>query len=453
MRKLNYIFSFLILLSFSGCSIKPAISLQHISDSVFIQDLINNSGGKVMIPKGTYYIDKTILVASGVEINGNNSVFILTSTEESIFACLNIHNTTIRNLTLSGIKGKYSLAAYTHKMEKPLIVVESCKNLTFNQIEFKNHCFTGLKIRNSKLLNVYKCSFNDLGEDYPNGLAGFLYSYDGIYFNCENEGLCEDITIKACEFQNIGSRDFNYMAPQVSTNDGDGIHFQSKNVNKVKNILIENCSFQNCSRRGIKIQAGNKIKIKSNVFKECMSAVGIVTESEISNLQIEDNIFDSCNIAIATNHSFGVSNVEIISNGFTNLNFCIRTSGSSFLDNCKIKDNVANNINTCFFDGIMKNSSFIENKIRNFAVGGDKSYYMALLLALGSENVIIDKNLLSTDFSSISCIYIQEGVRQVTIINNTFELKKSITQDKYVIYSHSNDKKNYFARNIISTSQ
>lgn len=71
-----------------------------------------------------------------------------------------------------------------------------------------------------------------------------------------------------------------------------------------------------------------------------------------------------------------------------------------------------------------ENSSFIENKIRNFAVGGDKSYYMALLLALGSENVIIDKNLLSTDFSSISCIYIQEGVRQVTIINNTFELKK-----------------------------
>jgi hypothetical protein len=170
-------------------------------------------------------------------------------------------------------------------------------------------------------------------------------------------------------------------------------------------------------------------------------------------VNITGNKFDSCNIAIATNHNMIVSNIVIKNNEMINVNFGIRTSGGSLINDAVIEGNKGEKIEKCFFDGIVKNGVFKNNRIVNFASSNDKDYYMAILISDLSEDIELSNNYLETQNSSISGIYTSENVHNATITNNQILLKKTNSGNKYAIYNHSKDKKNIIKNNVINITE
>lgn len=402
------------------------------------------------LPLGTYYITKSIIVPSNKVINGNNSHLVLANTNISVFTLTDISNTTILNINLKGLLSEYHLGSYTHKMEKPLVLIDNSSEIKIKEVHFSNHAFTPLKIISSSDLEISHSKFENIGADYPQGLPAFLYSYDGVYFVSETNQKCDNITISDCVFKNIGTFNYNYIESYNSINDGDGIHFQSKEKTSINNIKIVDNKFENCISRGIKAQAGNNIFIENNVFLKTKSGIGITQECPLSKVSIAGNKFDSCNIAIATNHNMIISTLSINGNEMNNINFGIRTSGGAIIDNATIEENKAKNIGNCFFDGVIKDVVFRKNRIIDFASGNDKNYYMAILIADSSDDVELSNNYFEAQNSSISGIYISENVTNVTIIDNQILLRKASSGNRYAIYNHSRDKKNIVKNNVIN---
>jgi hypothetical protein len=424
------------------------LPIENKKDEKFISKFLK-SGNIIHLPLDTYYISKTIQIPTDITINGGGSVLSLQSDDASIFNIAAVKKVTIKNFRFIASDINYDLDNYIARMEKPLINIENSSNIYIDSLSFENHTFTPLRIIDSEKLNIRNSHFNNIGKEYPDKMPSFIYNYDAIFIGCNENKYCSDIHIDNCNFNNIGNYTYHHKN-DFSKNDGDGIQFQSKSKNSINGVYIENCVFNNCSSRGIKAQSGRSISIKNNKFNNCRSGIGLTQETPLSEINILDNNFDSCNIAIAINHNFTVNDILIKNNTFKNINFGIRTSGGSNLKNVNIENNKAYHIISSFFDGEATNLNFMNNQIRDFASGGDKDYYMGILFAGRSENIIFKNNLLETKYPTNTAIYINETVKNINLEKNEINLSKSINNKNLAIYSHSKDGKNIIKDNAIN---
>lgn len=434
---------FIIVLVYS-CGLGKQISKN--SDS--IQSMIDKTKkGIVKIPKGTYLIDKPILISSDISILGNSAKFILTNHNIHALVIKNNKNVSISDVDIVGLRSGYNLEKYTHLMEKNLISIEKSNDITLSNIKLKSHTFTLLSIKDSKDITITDVHFSEIGTEKPNELPDFQYSYDGIYIVASENAHSKNINIKSCSFSNIGLGDF--FKTNESRSDGDGIHFQSKNESGISEINIIDCNFINCSARGIKAQAGQNIEIKNSTFTNCISGIGFVQETRMSNILVTENKFDSCNIAVAVNHPLTISNVEILNNKIVNVNFGIRNSGNSSFSNLKIINNNIKNVQRCFFDGVIEKGEIKNNTIVDYGLARDESYYMAILLAGKSKDIIIIDNNIISLVNTKTVIYLYPEVSNIHFKKNEISLPETQFKKTYIIYSMDKNMSNQVKDNQV----
>ena len=160
---MKYLIILISILSIFGCTRKYAPDKQDMQDSEFIQSRIL-SEKNVSIPEGTYVITNEIYIPSNKTINFNNSKLILGVTNASVFKIQNNNNITIRNLIIQGVKGKYDLGNYNHKMEKPLIVITNSSNISLDSLFCFEHCFTPIRVNGSNNITI---SNSRITTQYP----------------------------------------------------------------------------------------------------------------------------------------------------------------------------------------------------------------------------------------------------------------------------------------------
>ncbi|MGE5355534.1 MAG: right-handed parallel beta-helix repeat-containing protein [Deltaproteobacteria bacterium] len=437
---MRLIFITLFALFLLGCNSKKALTEHVYFTSKDIQKKIDESKtGKITLGHGTYIIESPVEIPSGTVLSGSNATLILRNPAINMFNVVNKKNIEISDLNLTGSRSIYNLTYYSQQMEKNLLFIKNSENIKINNIKFSDHSFTPLSICNSSNIKINNSFFSNIGSPYPENIAPFLYSFDGVFIVSEPQFKTENILITGSIFQNIGVK-----SPE---DDGDGVHIHAPGETMIKNIKINNCRFNLITRRGIKIQAGSDIEIIENDFLHCHAGIGITQASPVSKVHVKNNFFDSCKISIATNHEYMVQDLQIEGNRIKNTEFAIRTSGGSFIRDLSVINNEGYDIGKCFLDGQIENALIKDNVINGYAKDGDKDYYMAFLIADKSKNVSIQNNSIKTSFKTISAIYLKENTKSIIIRSNTFYTPKTEFGKKYIIYSHSKDTKNVIKDN------
>jgi Right handed beta helix region len=314
---------------------------------------------------------------------------------------------------------------------KPLCFDYNSSQINISQVDVSEHAYTAFFLSDVKDVKIVNCKISNLGlVVFSNTIPD--YSYDGIFIGGYTKS--SNITIQSCKFDNISGTTDPFLDENID--DGDGIHIQGASINVVENITIKECNFNKCSRRGIKIQSGNNISIINNVFYGCKTAIGITMVFDVTDVDVQNNKFNYCHIVCGANgDNFQVAkNIEFVNNKVTDVYCLIRTASVAKIDGFTMRGNIINTVKTTIIDGIIRNGVVEKNEIKDYALALDPSYYMAFLLAKGSQNVKITENEISSTAASRCVLYVQDETDLITVSNNNINLPLTQSKEKYLIH-------------------
>lgn len=391
----------------------------QVDDTFSLQNLINKAIGKLTLEKREYSISSTINLKSGITIIGNGATFKKVSKGKPFYILQinNINNVTISDLNITGDRHEISNSDLSIYMADYGINMLNSSNITFSNMKFSELVSSGIRIHDVHNLYISNCKFENIGlstqKSAPKG-----YNYDCIFIG--GDTLSDSVTIQHCIFRNIGynNSDMKYG------NDADGVQVLMRKGAKANNFDIKFNTFDGVSARGIKIQSGSNIKITNNSFKNCHSATGIVMADNIQDLVFSTNTIDSCSYVLSPNSSaiFYIKNFTVENNIASNIDFFIRLSGKSTIQKANFNNNQASNIGYSFASGRFNNTNFVKNTIRNYAIGGNPSFYMAFLIAPESDTVNIQNNTISGSAKKSTIVYFQGNPINTRIQKNNFHL-------------------------------
>jgi hypothetical protein len=371
----------------SGINVKDygAIGNGSTNDTLAFQNalLALPSGGKFLIPTGTYLIEDTLYIPSNVHIKANGLVVLKRNSDTNAIM-----------LTKStGATGGYG--ACTN------ILVE---NIIFDasQSDFQPNC-TLFGSGHANNIRLKGCTFRNLD------------GWHMVEFNATRDSLIEDCTFDTYGYGNAGATVSEMVQLDYASSAGFPWYGPYDNTS-CKNITIQNNVFKNCKGAGI----GNHsfatgvilqdIKIKGNVF-ETIEKEGI-TLSDIAGLKINKNSFnnvfygikiipqqnDSFSILINDNtyeglrlttasgpdsRFIGVNPTNVTTNGITDVKIINNTISNSLRHAIGITANVvvidgnyisgSNNNGIYFYGGsraVISNNNIVYNNI-TASGGGD----------------------------------------------------------------------------------
>jgi hypothetical protein len=380
----NYIFISLCIL-FVSCSSKKAINISQIVEHV--------DGNKIYLKEGGFIVDEPIILDSKSRLIGNNTILIPSKDHPyPLIKINNSHDIVIDNVQiecpeLKNIDEKIYLQKGNYKYG---IEIKLSSDIEIVDCSFENLIGTGLKVLDSKEINISHSTFKNIGLSTYKGIG---YSYDGIYLG--GKSYVKNIKIDSCLFENIGMSFPSGTDPWP--NDGDGIHILTPGI--AQNISITNCYFNKCSARGVKIQSGQNVSITNNVFKGGKNAVGMPMLKSINNIKIDSNQIFGTLIPFSTNKSVKYEyavDLQITNNTIDSCLYFFRTDGTSNVRNGIIKNNIIGTTGYFVLSGRFYDSEISNNRITKFATAGHYSWKMAFLLLKESENVTIKNNVFGS---------------------------------------------------------
>lgn len=214
-------------------------------------DFTSQHGGTVLIPKGDWYLDSTVVLPSNTTILCQEGAVIHLMDSANTEMLSNLHKTTPDNLTIidSNINvtgGVWMANGDNQAKYKPDITPVSgflfsgIKNCKFTDVYLYNSQTYAYNISNFKDLVFDKCDINQ-GDTLPS----VLHNQDGFHFNGPGSNL-----------QVLNSKVRTYDdAIAINADDNPGVGtYQS--LGDINNVLIYNIIFDS-TRRGIRLLSAN----------------------------------------------------------------------------------------------------------------------------------------------------------------------------------------------------
>ena len=404
----------------------------RISDDQLLKLAIKRCTKKIILAKRDYFLKGSVILKSNLIIDGNGARIIAPPRVKfHQFHGSNISNVEIKNLIFQGDRKSFKASNFNKFRAYFPLAFNKSKEIKLTSLLFTEQATTCIHLADVENIEIEKCSFENIGLKTD---AKSIYSYDCIFIGGYNQ--TKGVAISNSKFKNIGKnieKDAKYI------NDGDGIQILMAPKGRASKITIENCDFQSCSRRGIKAQFGDELLIRNNKLIDCHNGIGLSMAHSLDQVRIINNNFSNCTFPIGTNshknNRATVSNLFIEDNTSTKSYNFFRTNGFSSITNGIFKNNTVSELGTYFASGVFLNVTFEQNKILDFGLLKDPSYYMAFLIANGSENVKITNNTIKTTVSSISAIYCQPESKKCLIEDNNLEIPNS-GKNSYMIYPH-----------------
>lgn len=415
------------------------------ADILSLERLAAAANGEIRLEKRVYTLTRTWHLPSDIRLVGNGATLQMSpGTEGNLLAITDGSDVVLEDLTLRGYLGE-ALTASTSGIDRFLLRIQRSERIRLRDVRVLEHQYTAVHCSDVRELTVTDCTFSQLGlptayDRYP------LYSYDGIFIGGYRRS--GQILIEGCTFDRIGTHEV-YTTNTVG-DDGDGIHLQTPKSGVLSNVTVRNCIFNACSARGIKVQSGSHLQLNRNVFTNCRAGIELSMANPVSDISIRNNTFSK------GYHAWGTNGADMIATGVTfadnrmsKLDHVYRSSGGSVLANSIIADNVAEELQRYFVDGIFRSCRIENNTVRQFGLAEDKSYYMAVMIADGSEGVVLDRNILHTRAKTATAIYIKPGTKNITLEDNDILLPAGKLSTAYGIYCPNRPSAEFLSKNTI----
>ena len=261
-------------------------------NSVEVQSMFSVGVDSIVFSKGTYSFSD--IRVEDVVINANGSTFVSTLVQDGYSVVNNIfvaNNTDCFELYDVTIKGHLNGATKVQK------VVLSPVDLTnVNQVKFEN------------------CVFKELRYSCYNAYAGGLYDYHGVSFSCHG---CKNVLIENCEFYDLSSSEWTWIAPTMSGSWDD-----------VETVCIRNNYFHNPKDDYERSSTPVNVFSKNVVFEgnclEYQKYAGSAFNLQSRNVIVHDNVvrnsyFKSV-VDVCEYEDFYNDYVEIYNNDFSAYN-------------------------------------------------------------------------------------------------------------------------------------
>lgn len=289
------------------------IMLNQESTSQEIQDAIDKmsklGGGAVILSKGTYVLDNSIILRSNVILQGSGKGQTILKREANyriedgkglLYSKGGLTNVIVKNLT---IDVNYDTMIYPEGSRDLYYGVlindyngKENNLLHFDEIELKNASM-GFHIKGTRNLLVSSSDFHDNGGDY--------YYYHNAYIRRVYKGRFEN-----CNFYNSPS--------------GNGL-----NISYCEDIIVNNSKAYNNYFRGIRAATSDRVVVSNSKAFENKVGDGIVMNSEdkgVSDFVIKNN-------EVYGNGGYGISISGICKNGYIVNNIDGGDNTSGFLLN------------------------------------------------------------------------------------------------------------------------
>ncbi len=263
-------------------------------DGNAIQDALNMASDNdgtvtVLVPAGTYYINKTLTMFSGTVLSLDSEATIIRSDDSKVMLTTALCDSEdggaygrASNLTVKG--GVWDGNAGEDSGYHSIFDMNHCQNIDIENVTMKNWAgYHALGFHGSKNITVNNCTFENF---FPSeGLAKFSGEAIHLDFVSEASGgnmpyddtVCQDVLITGCSFINChGGIGTHHSAPPSS------------------NVTIANNSFTNLTGACVRLPNFHNVNIHDNTVSTARVFCYIYDGS--SDITIDHNVVD-CNHA------------------------------------------------------------------------------------------------------------------------------------------------------------
>lgn len=313
----------------------------------------SSGGGKVFIPEGVYFINKTLIIYENTELTLAKTARILRSNDMYAMIMNGAENAGLytgeSNIIIRG--GTWDANGKNFPTKVTALAFGHCKNILITDLRVTDvydwHHVELNAVQNGHIIN---CHFDGmtLARETSEMIQIDLMSASGQFpwFGPYDSTPCKDIIIEKCLFEN---------------GDCAGIGSHTSAEGKIHdNITIRDNIFRNLSKNGIVGLNYSNVLVENNVFDYCLKGVVFVAGSKITckNIKIKNNTFTDIN---RSNESRAIQLIA---------------TTTAFIKDCIISDN---RIDTVGLDGITvdycDNISILNNVIENCQRNGVWSYF------------------------------------------------------------------------------
>lgn len=352
---------------------------------------------RISLDNGTYLINNSLSIPSGVEIIGNGAILKLgdnLSTSHILIGSSS--NVLIKDLTILGNRSSFDTGSPENHPLFSAITASGGSGLRFENVILSELLGTGINVQNSKNVIISKCEFKDIG--LGKGAAN-TYNYDAIYIGGEID-TTSNVIVKDCIFTNIGTFQGSHDG---GVNDADGIQILTS-TQSVTNVVISSCVFDSIDTRAIKLQAGDNVFIGNNICNNTNNFIGITPPKDIYNINISDNV--------ASGGVFGIS----INGGnatYTERFYGFNVSGNTF-SNCEVF--ISGDGNHYLEGAIISGNTFTS------VSGGNASQ----VLGVRGEKILITNNNIEFESTAGYPFRIASNSKNVEFVRNTLRSRTDI---------------------------
>lgn len=397
-------------------------------------DMLSEDGGVLLIPQGTYIIDKILNVPSNVTIKGIGNAIIKASddfdtdnpspTYKSMFRLKNMPmdtteegaevNVSFENLTIDN-------NGQTNAAKDGAIQTRGLTGGLFNNLNIKisgNNCWGIILFSANKNILINKCNISNNSED--NSLGGCLWVRSGLAANGSDGRFTYDVNVTNCLFTSTAKDELVCFADGIAGGHTEVNISNCTLIGKatttyasfglVLNCIGDNTSYLRSNVSNITILGKYRnfaiVSGYDGINESCtdLTIEGLnidISEGEGIRSYYRDQIYNNCNIKVDYNTFKQAVNKATIKNSKLN-SIC----SNSNVDNCIIKIDyvgtacegcpmVTNNIIETLGYGVKTSGANSTKVLNNIIKSARTAIYLQASNNVGSADSIIANNMLS----------------------------------------------------------